>query len=199
MFYSGLDQDRLKLERLVTKENPYKEYNQKFQKKYRLENLEKLNAYHREYRAANREKIRAKQNAKYAANKEEISKNRRALWAANREVNRAKKREEYRTNATAYIKRAKEYKKTPQGKLVNKDSWLKQKYGISLAQWEAMSLSQNGLCKVCKTEKVLHTDHCHKTGIVRGLLCHGCNVGLGGFRDNTEFMLAGIEYLKEKR
>jgi len=45
--------------------------------------------------------------------------------------------------------------------------------------------------------KELAVDHCHTTGKVRGLLCQSCNVGLGAFKDNTEFLQKAITYLKE--
>ena len=45
--------------------------------------------------------------------------------------------------------------------------------------------------------KELAVDHCHTTGKVRGLLCQSCNVGLGAFKDNTDFLQKAINYLKE--
>lgn len=75
------------------------------------------------------------------------------------------------------------------------------KYGISVAERDAMSLAQNGRCKICDGEpdgrwKKLHVDHCHKTGKVRGLLCSKCNSGIGYFRDNPVTLTAAIAYLK---
>lgn len=41
----------------------------------------------------------------------------------------------------------------------------------------------------------LSVDHNHKTGAVRGLLCNGCNMGLGRFEDNIEWLQNAIDYL----
>ena len=44
-------------------------------------------------------------------------------------------------------------------------------------------------------------DHCHDTGTFRGWLCHHCNVGLGGFKDNLTRLKKAVIYLaghKEK-
>jgi hypothetical protein len=38
---------------------------------------------------------------------------------------------------------------------------------------------QDGRCAVCSTVARLVMDHDHETGLVRGLLCHGCNVSEG--------------------
>ena len=75
------------------------------------------------------------------------------------------------------------------------DAYLMRSYGINTTDYNNMLTKQNGLCALCKTEgftmakhhKVkLVVDHCHKTGVVRGLLCHNCNRALGLLQDNPE-------------
>lgn len=41
----------------------------------------------------------------------------------------------------------------------------------------------------------LQVDHCHKTGFIRGYLCHHCNTGLGFFRDEVQYISNAIHYL----
>lgn len=50
------------------------------------------------------------------------------------------------------------------------------------------------ICGDCIKDKWL-LDHCHSTGLVRGLVCICCNSGLGKFADNRKIMKAAIEYL----
>lgn len=80
---------------------------------------------------------------------------------------------------------------------------IQRKYGINIKQKNKILKNQNNRCAVCKSlfinnEKCRsdHIDHCHKTGMVRGILCRSCNLGLGLFRDNTEFLETAIKYLK---
>ena len=74
--------------------------------------------------------------------------------------------------------------------------WVKHKYGLSKEQYEAMMSAHNGQCDICKQpSEVLHIDHCHATGKVRGLLCQYCNKGLGLFRDSIDSLLNAIQYL----
>jgi hypothetical protein len=40
-------------------------------------------------------------------------------------------------------------------------------------------------------------DHCHTTGKIRGLLCNGCNKGLGLFLDSTKLLQNAKEYLEK--
>jgi hypothetical protein len=80
---------------------------------------------------------------------------------------------------------------------------LKNKYGMTLNDYNIMFKEQKGCCKICGThqsnlEEPLFVDHCHETEDVRGLLCRHCNTGLGMFKDNTTFLKNAIEYLKEK-
>ena len=79
----------------------------------------------------------------------------------------------------------------------------KHKYGVddSIVQvyWE----KQGGKCKNPGCDVVFENtadgcvDHNHETGAVRGLLCHGCNAGLGLLRENPNVILGLIEYLKD--
>lgn len=53
-----------------------------------------------------------------------------------------------------------------------------------------------GLCPICKKERLLIYDHCHKTGAFRGWICQGCNTGLGNLGDNLEGLMKAVEYLR---
>ena len=77
----------------------------------------------------------------------------------------------------------------------NRKGKLKQRYGLELKDYEAMFRGQGGACAICGHIKKLHIDHCHNTGKVRGLLCQGCNHGLGNFNDDSERMATAISYL----
>jgi hypothetical protein len=76
---------------------------------------------------------------------------------------------------------------------------LKRKYGLTLAQYDAMLEAQGGVCAICRQprpeERTLHVDHDHETGAIRGLLCFTCNNALGNFRDEPELFHAAAQYL----
>lgn len=82
---------------------------------------------------------------------------------------------------------------------------LKNRFGIDKDEFDAMLASQNGACKIClgvspgASKKHFSVDHDHKTGKIRGILCHGCNAGLGMFQDNPEALIAASNYLKEHK
>ena len=81
-----------------------------------------------------------------------------------------------------------------------KSKELLRKYGIDVDDYDRMVESQNNKCKICGTDEPRgvggwKVDHCHTTGKVRGLLCNNCNVGLGYFKDNIEYLEAAIQYL----
>lgn len=73
-------------------------------------------------------------------------------------------------------------------------------YGLTPEQFMALYEKQNGKCAICSeapsTKRGLHVDHCHTTGEVRGLLCHGCNVGIGALKDDAGLLRAAIAYLE---
>ena len=83
--------------------------------------------------------------------------------------------------------------------------YLKYKYGITEAQYDEMLKLQNNKCAICKSSETkdkkrhrLMVDHCHSTGIVRGLLCSSCNKGLGLFNDAPDVMQSAIKYLTNR-
>lgn len=86
----------------------------------------------------------------------------------------------------------------------DRENRLIRQYGITLGEYEALSESQGGVCAICgKPESAanqhgplpLAVDHCHGSGAVRGLLCSGCNTGLGKFQDDPELLRAALRYL----
>lgn len=81
---------------------------------------------------------------------------------------------------------------------------LQKDFGISLLQYKDLYNNQNGLCAICNQPKSftrcgkilsLAVDHCHKTGIIRGLLCRYCNLGLGNFKDNSIYLKRAANYV----
>lgn len=82
----------------------------------------------------------------------------------------------------------------------SKNSRLKKKYGITLAQYEAMLESQGGVCALCgkhPTKNSLCVDHSHVTGRVRGLLCYFCNKTLWWIERHPQTWPKLYGYLKE--
>ncbi len=83
-----------------------------------------------------------------------------------------------------------------------RNSHLLKKFGITLKEEEELLARQGGVCAICRraiTDRrgySAHIDHDHQTGAVRGILCFGCNIGLGAFRDDVARLEAAVEYLK---
>lgn len=73
-------------------------------------------------------------------------------------------------------------------------------YGITREEFEALRQEQGGACAICRRDfdKTPHIDHDHETGLVRGLLCRECNLGLGLFGDDVARLRAAIEYLEQE-
>ena len=73
---------------------------------------------------------------------------------------------------------------------------LQRRYGITQEQVDTMLDEQGDLCAICRAKPAKHVDHCHQTGIVRGLLCFGCNRGLGKASDDPALLRRGLSYLE---
>lgn len=69
-----------------------------------------------------------------------------------------------------------------------------QRYGIGKPQWELLLEKQLYKCAIC--EKTPETvDHCHKTNRIRGLLCGGCNMGIGYMEKCNLRLKKSLKYL----
>lgn len=85
-------------------------------------------------------------------------------------------------------------------------------FGLSRKQYEEILESQGGGCAIClhqpepdgKRFPVDHDRLCcpgdKSCGLcVRGILCPGCNTGIGFLRESREIMLSAIEYLESHK
>ena len=80
---------------------------------------------------------------------------------------------------------------------------LKRTYGLTQEDYDTLLSTQKYRCAGCATNHADNTherlfiDHCHTTGKVRGLLCHGCNIALGSIKDSIETLNNLIAYLRK--
>lgn len=108
----------------------------------------------------------------------------------------------YVRQAEAQRKRRKENpeKYRLMGKVSERNRKLK-RYGLTQQEYFILLEKQNNLCAICKNPKTQnrdwHIDHCHKTGQVRGILCHYCNLMLGQARDSIASLKEAIIYLEK--
>lgn len=144
-------------------------------------------------------KEREKSKIYYTKNKKEINKKRSIYNKNNREKNNLRVKSYRERNKESYQLKVKKYRS--ENKDVIKNKILKKKFNISLEEYNTMLQNQNHKCNICKTEKtelgrLLCVDHCHETGIIRGLLCDRCNRGIGVFKDNVILLTEAIKYIK---
>lgn len=85
-------------------------------------------------------------------------------------------------------------------------SSLLKKFGTRVYDKQVMLEKQNGCCgnigcaiPLTKPLNKIHMDHCHKTGVVRGLLCDNCNFALGMVYDDPARLVGLLEYLLRAR
>lgn len=131
-------------------------------------------------------------------------------------VEKAKYRKKYyQTHKTEFAKRGKEYNRihkielaerrkiynqTEKEKFNRHRRSLKNKYGITLKQYDEMFEQQNEVCAICGGINIngrrLGVDHNHKTGEIRALLCNSCNHIIGDAKENIIILQSAINYLK---
>lgn len=142
-------------------------------------------AYQRAYYAANKDRW----NKRTPEQQERYNANRRERYASDTQY-----RETVKRKAKAAASGAPSEKRRRR---------LNLEYGLTVEQYEAMLGEQGGGCAICGTKiadranRRHYVDHCHETGIVRGVLCSACNSGLGHFKDNRDLLYRAIEYLSD--
>lgn len=76
------------------------------------------------------------------------------------------------------------------------------KFHISPELYESILVEQNERCAICNTkfddQITPCIDHNHSTGNIRGILCTRCNLGLGNFRDNIEYLESAKQYIQNR-
>ena len=80
---------------------------------------------------------------------------------------------------------------------------LRHVYNLSIEDFEFLLAAQNYGCKICATDKpsrhgTFYVDHDHKTGKIRGVLCHKCNTELGLYEKYQQPNPAFDDYLRRK-
>jgi len=132
------------------------------------------------WRARNRDSVQAYQKAWREANKEEIKAYQSAYHLS--------------------------YRKRDDVQTATRKRHLKNYYRMTEAQFNELWAQQDGKCGVCSVEMLpkgrhghsVAIDHNHETGAVRGLLCRGCNNGIGCLQDSPEILKAAAQYLSER-
>src|SRR5579872_245592 len=113
--------------------------------------------------------------------------------------------------ATEWDKR--QYHETATKRAYYRNRHLIRNYGVTFEQVKGLFLAQGERCAICLrhwTEcpaprpsryedgflQHLHVDHDHRSGQVRGLLCHGCNGAIAFFNDDPDRLDAAATYLE---
>lgn len=87
----------------------------------------------------------------------------------------------------------------------SRNALLKRKYGITLAEYRLLLEEQGGVCAICggleriTDGRAMAVDHCHRTNVVRGILCSHCNRAVGLLGDDPEVIARAANYLSQVR
>lgn len=143
-----------------------------------------------------------------------------ASYAKNGKAYHRAHQERYRAAHPDYVARGNEravaridrMKSTDEGIVALKqeqaNNGFKKRYGITLQERDAMVEAQGHKCAVCERDerdlvamkkgaRVLHVDHCHKTGKVRAMLCFKCNLLVGVIENASKDALMRVaKYLE---
>lgn len=76
---------------------------------------------------------------------------------------------------------------------------LARRYDLTEEQYMVMLGEQGNVCRICEepfpNTREQHLDHCHQTGVARGIVCAKCNVRISLFDKKPELLLRYYEYI----
>lgn len=87
------------------------------------------------------------------------------------------------------------------GKRQKQDYDLRRNYGISMDDYDKMSVAQGHRCAICNSQEMgknksrFSVDHDHITGRIRALLCNKCNQGIELMNDDPELLEKAAKYI----
>jgi hypothetical protein len=158
-----------------------------------------------------RERVRAANRAYYRSHRDQIiarvTQRRKEKCAADpkyrakrNKANRAYRKEHREEiNALQRLKWSTDPDYRARGTARSAEGHRRRNYGMTLEDYYRMVNEQDGRCAMCKRYfgEALRVDHCHRTGRVRRLLCHGCNVGFGFFGEDANALRTAADYSDE--
>lgn len=155
----------------------------KCQKKYREQRKEKTKLISNNYYLNHKEQILLKSHEHYQQNSEKYK-----LYRLQNKEKQDKYNKEYRSTH----EENKEHKN---------ELRIKRQYGITINEYNDMLKKQDNKCAICGKElivgnEIIHIDHSHITGKVRGILCMKCNLQLGVYENNKELFKLMAKYLE---
>ena len=154
--------------------------------------LSKLQISRREYYVRNREQILRRTKEYAAKNAKKIAAYQLEYRTRSPEI-RAKRKQQAAEWRQSHLVRS---------RAAERKRRLQKEYGMTVKAWDALFQQQGHQCAICKTPELnpkgqWHTDHCHVTGRVRGILCSACNQALGLMKDDTLRLKTAIAYLRK--
>lgn len=135
---------------------------------------------------------RARQSAYRHDNLEKVRQADRARWPERKHDDEYRRKQ--REKAAAWYRNNRDYVRAR-----NRELMLLRTYGITAAEYHERLKSQGGACAICRSHPGdgvnLAVDHCHESGLVRGLLCDGCNFAIGRLGDTSHGVQRALSYL----
>lgn len=86
-------------------------------------------------------------------------------------------------------------------KIGQRSNQLFREFGLTVVQYLGFGDMQYWQCKICDSslapfDKETQVDHCHTTGMVRGILCARCNRALGMMDDDPKRLRQAANYVE---
>jgi hypothetical protein len=129
------------------------------------------------------------------ADPKKAKENKKRYYQANKATFKKKAQQNYQDNREERLAYA---------KANGRPSMLRSKYGLSVDDWNEIFEGQDKKCAICASDtpagkRGWFVDHCHDTGLVRGILCTRCNSLIGAAKDSAATLQALMGYLKRDR